>query len=105
MIGCFGALVQTSLKRLFAYTSINQSGFIVLGLLTNDVVGLQASLIYLITYMLTMFVFLTGVTIDGGNINDFLELRSSSLIAKGLIIGSLFSMAGIPPFFGFISKY
>lgn len=105
VIGCLGALIQTSVKRLFAYTSINQAGFIVLGLLVNDVVGLQASLVYLITYMLTMFVFFVGMTLANQDIDGILELKQLPIVSKALVAMSLFSMAGIPPFFGFISKY
>jgi NADH-quinone oxidoreductase subunit N len=105
IIGCLGALIQTSVKRLLAYTSINQAGFIVLGLLVNDAVGLQASLVYLITYMLTMFIFFVGMTLAGQDIDGILELKNLPIISKTLVAMSLFSMAGIPPFFGFISKY
>lgn len=105
IIGCFGALIQTSVKRFFAYTSINQAGFIVLGLLVNDVIGLQASLVYLMTYMLTMFVFFCGLTLTSQDMDGILDLKHLPTISKVLVAMSLFSMAGIPPFFGFVSKY
>ncbi len=89
VIGCLGALIQTSVKRLFAYTSINQAGFIVLGLLV----------------MLTMFIFFVGMTFANQDIDGILELKQLPIVSKALVAMSLFSMAGIPPFFGFISKY
>jgi NADH-quinone oxidoreductase subunit N len=105
IIGCFGALIQTSVKRFFAYTSINQAGFIVLGLLVNDVIGLQASLVYLMTYMLTMFIFFSGITLANWDMDGILELKHLPIVSKVLVAMSLFSMAGIPPFFSFVSKY
>ena len=57
IIGCFGALVQTSLKRFVAYTSINQAGFVIAGGVIGTQHGIQASIVYLLTYMLTLFVF------------------------------------------------
>lgn len=105
ILGCFGALVQTTVKRMFAYTSINQGGFLVLGLITNSVGGLQASLIYVGTYMLTLFVFFVGISYDNCNVESFGELKNLSFLSRVLVALSLFSMAGIPPFFGFVTKY
>jgi NADH-quinone oxidoreductase subunit N len=105
IIGCFGALIQTSVKRFFAYTSINQAGFIVLGLATDNVMGLQASLVYLVVYMFTLFIFFVGITENSRVIDNILELKDLSFRGKILVAISLFSMAGIPPLMGFISKY
>jgi len=103
VIGCFGALIQTSLKRFFAYTSINQSGFIVMGLLTNSVFGLEASILYILVYMFSMVLFFYSVNnISSDNIADVNNIQGIPRI--GLIL-ALFSMAGIPPLFGFGGKY
>lgn len=103
IIGCFGAMVQTSLKRFLAYTSINQSGFIIMGLLTNSVLGLESTLLYLIVYMVSMLLFFYSV---GGVTSDSLaEVNNITGISRLGLITALFSMAGIPPLFGFGSKY
>lgn len=104
IIGCFGALLQISIKRFLAYTSINQTGFILLGLITNNEIGLQASIVYLITYILTLVIFFSCL-INETKIISINDLKKLSSFKKYIIASSLFSMAGIPPFFGFISKY
>jgi len=105
IIGCFGALLQNSLKRFFAYTSINQAGFIILGLCCNSLLGLQSSLFYLMTYMISMLVFFIVVIESELDLDNIKELISENATRRLLIILSLFSMAGIPPLMGFIGKY
>jgi len=103
VIGCFGALIQTSLKRFFAYTSINQSGFIIMGLLTNTISGLEASILYVIVYMLSNLIFFYAVNnIPSDDIAEVNNLVGLNRLSFGV---ALFSMAGIPPLFGFGSKY
>lgn len=104
IIGCLGAVLQTSLKRFFAYTSINQSGFIVMGLLTNSVFGLESALLYLLVYMISMLLFFYAIS--GKNISDDIaEVNKLTGLSRLSLIAALFSMAGIPPLFGFGSKY
>jgi len=102
-VGCFGALAQTSLKRFFAYTSINQSGFIIMGVLTNSLIGLESSVLYIIVYMLSMILFFYAVNdIASDDIAEVNNLEGRKRLSLAL---ALFSMAGIPPLFGFGSKY
>lgn len=103
IIGCFGALAQTSLKRFFAYTSINQSGFIIMGVLTNSLIGLESSILYIIVYMLSMILFFYAVNDIASD--DIAELNSLGGRERLSLTLALFSMAGIPPLFGFGSKY
>jgi len=57
-IGCFGAIHQQSLKRFMAYASINQVGFLLSGLCSMpSAQGLNATMNYLLVYMLTNLVF------------------------------------------------
>jgi NADH-quinone oxidoreductase subunit N len=104
IIGCFGAIVQNSLKRFFAYTSINQSGFIVMGLLTNSIFGLESSLLYIIVYMASMLLFFY-VVCSYKISDDIAEINKLQGFHRLGLIAALFSMAGIPPLFGFGSKY
>jgi NADH-quinone oxidoreductase subunit N len=102
-VGCFGALIQTSLKRFFAYTSINQSGFIIMGLLTNSIFGLEASILYIIVYMLSNILFFYAV--DNIASDDLTEVNNLTGIKRMSLGVALFSMAGVPPLLGFGSKY
>lgn len=56
--GCFGAFYEKKLRRFLAYTSINQMGFILLGLAVGTLDGYRASLLYLFLYVGTTLGFL-----------------------------------------------
>ncbi len=105
VVGCFGALLQNSLKRFFAYTSINQAGFVVLGLCCNTFLGLQASLFYLVTYMVSMLLFFIVVLECTFTSDNLRELLTENTLRRLLLVLSLFSLAGLPPLMGFASKY
>jgi NADH-quinone oxidoreductase subunit N len=58
MIGCFGSIAQVRLKRLFIYTSISQTGFVLLGLASGSIQGLSSALFHLYLYLISMLFFL-----------------------------------------------
>lgn len=115
-IGAFGALMQTKIKRLFAYTSIAQIGFALLGISTGSVSGVISSIFFLLTYLFTTIIlFITLLNTESFfynrpliYISDFKGLSKSSynspwdLLKLTLVI---LSMAGIPPLAGFWGKY
>ncbi|MBC34055.1 MAG: NADH-quinone oxidoreductase subunit N [Rickettsiales bacterium] len=110
LVGSLGALKQTDLKRLLAYSTINHVGFILMGLVPGSEDGITAICIYLIFYVtmnLGMFVFLLNMRRDNINVTSIKDLsglyRSQPLMSACLVI-FLFSMAGIPPLAGFIGK-
>ena len=112
VFGALAAIWQTNIKRLLAYSSINNVGFILLGLAAASVEGVSAMLVYLAIYVpMTIggFVAVLMLRDEGGNqleaISDLAGLsRTRPLLALGL--GSvMFSMAGIPFFFGFWGKF
>lgn len=111
-IGTFGALKQVRIKRFIAYASISQVGFILMGLSTGTLSGLVASFIYLLVYVLMSILFFvlilnTEHVVTKKNIIYLSELYCFSMyspkFAKYFAV-VLFSMAGIPPMGGFISK-
>ena len=109
MIGTLGAINQTKIKRLIAYSSITHIGFISLGLSMNNCIGYEISFTYLIIYMLgtsSMIVLLSNIR--GINSNYIVELsgfqHNNKIVAISFSI-ILLSMAGIPPLSGFISKW
>jgi NADH-quinone oxidoreductase subunit N len=112
LIGALGAIGQTNIKRLLAYSSINNVGFMLVGLTAASVEGVAAMLVYLAIYVpMTIGGFVAVLMLrdaQGRQIEAISDLaglsRTRPLLALGL--GSvMFSMAGIPFFFGFWGKF
>ncbi len=111
-IGTVGALLQTSVKRLLAYSAISHVGYILLGFVSSTIEGLYGVVLYLIVYVIIMLV-IFGIFMNtrSSELNESLLNLSSinGLYAANklhgiiLIIG-LFSVSGIPPLIGFFSK-
>lgn len=53
IVGALGAFAETRFKRFIAYSSINQIGFLLMGLTTTNVAGYQSSILFLIIYIIT----------------------------------------------------
>jgi NADH-quinone oxidoreductase subunit N len=118
-IGNLGAIAQTSIKRMLAYSTIGHVGFVLLGLASGVVGGeryladnaYSAALFYAVTYVLTtvaswgILLLMSRAGFEADQIDDFkgLNKRSSWWAAMMAII--MFSMAGIPFFVGFFSKF
>jgi NADH-quinone oxidoreductase subunit N len=69
VIGCFGALIQRRIKRFLAYTSINQVGFLLLGLGMCDTYGLSSAFLFLFIYLIMNIIFFCLVL----NVKHFTE--------------------------------
>ena len=112
ILGSLGALVQTKLKRLLAYSTISNMGFIFLGLSLDTFEGYHSALIYLLLYILlnlSLFGIILSLRKNTGQlviyITDLTSIfRTNPLLAVLLTI-NLFSLAGIPPLAGFFSKF
>ncbi|MCK9173577.1 MAG: NADH-quinone oxidoreductase subunit N [Desulfuromonas thiophila] len=109
-LGNLTALVQTDLKRLLAYSSIAHAGYVMLGILSVDELGMAAAVFYVIGYLLMnlgCFYVIYNIAPEGQNVtfDDLKGLsRRSPLLALTLLV-SAFGMAGIPPTIGFIGKF
>ena len=110
LIGSFAALFQTDLKRLFAYSTINHVGFMLIGLVPGTEDGIIGISIYLILYLLMnlgVFLVILNLRIDGINVTSIKDLSgyfsNNPFIAICMAI-FVFSMAGIPPLSGFLGK-
>lgn len=111
ILGALGAIGQTNLKRLLAYSSINNVGFILIGLAAATVSGVSAMLVYLAIYVamsLGSFVAVLMLrTADGEQLEGVADIaglsRTRPLLALCLA-AMMFSLAGIPPLFGFWGK-
>ncbi|MDC3170128.1 NADH-quinone oxidoreductase subunit NuoN [Paracoccaceae bacterium] len=110
IIGAFGAIAQSNIKRLIGYSSIGHVGFALMGLAAVSPEGLSGFIIYLFLYsimMLGIFAFMLNMEKDGVLVTDIYSLarysedNPATSFAFSLI---LFSLAGIPPLAGFICK-
>jgi NADH-quinone oxidoreductase subunit N len=111
VVGAFGALVQTNIKRLLAYSSIGHMGFAMVGLAAGTVEGIQGVLVYTVLYVtmsLGVFAFVLLMKRRGDDVEKISDLagmgKDRPLFALGLT-ALMFSMAGIPPLAGFFGKF
>ena len=109
LVGCIGALNQSKLKRILAYSAISHIGFLLAGISTGTIEGLIATLIYNIIYIVmsfNAFTLIVSIFPGSSNYNSMISgLSRHSLILALTIAIVLLSLAGIPPLAGFISKY
>jgi NADH-quinone oxidoreductase subunit N len=113
IVGNVGALLQTNIKRMMAYSSIGQAGYLLVGfasiLIHNTSAGNQAMLTFLLVYVVTNIGGFTGIialadATGRDNVRDFDGFgRRSPWIAFGMALCML-ALAGIPPMAGFLSK-
>jgi NADH-quinone oxidoreductase subunit N len=118
LVGNLAAIAQTNLKRMLAYSTISQMGFVLLGLLSGVVDGnilyaanaYSSSMFYVITYVLTtlasfgVIMLLSREGFESEEISDFAGLNERSPLYAGVMAICLFSLAGIPPMVGFYAK-
>ena len=103
------ALWQKNIKRLLAYSSIAHAGYLLLGIIVMDELGTQATLFYLVSYLLMNFgAFLVAVIIanktGSENIDDYRGLGRRMPLAGAAMTVFLISLVGLPPTVGFIGK-
>ena len=106
------ALVQTDVKRLLAYSSIAQAGYILVGLLSGTANGFSTAFFYAFAYVLMnsgAFLVLTLVAKSAGHdnpqVSHFDGLAERSPLLALILLISLLSLAGIPPLLGFTGKW
>jgi NADH-quinone oxidoreductase subunit N len=110
VVGNLFALRQDKLKRLLAFSSIAQSGFILAGITGSSRTG-EASVIYFIlVYIFSNLgafgvVSLISAKTGKENINDYKGLYATNPLLSWVMAISLFSLAGIPPTAGFFGKF
>lgn len=110
LLGSFGALLQSNLKRLMAYSSIANMGFVLMGLSAGGVDGGASALIYLSMYVpatIGVFAIILAMRRDGvalETIDDLSGVAQRRPWMAALVTMLMFSIAGIPPFAGFMGK-
>ena len=111
-MGALGAIGQSNIKRLMAYSSINNVGFILVGLATATQAGASGMLIYVTIYVAMSIAGFTAILMlkdeNGNYVEDIPKLAGLSRTRPGLALALatvMFSLAGIPPLFGFWGKF
>ncbi|OJU22509.1 MULTISPECIES: NADH-quinone oxidoreductase subunit NuoN [unclassified Sphingomonas] len=112
LLGAVAAIGQQNIKRLLAYSSINNVGFALIGLAAGTPEGVAAVLTYMAIYIaMTLGSFLVVLQMrdtDGQPIETIASLSGLSRTRPALAFGLavfMFSLAGIPPLFGFYAKF
>ncbi|MDB5936720.1 MAG: NADH-quinone oxidoreductase subunit NuoN [Massilia sp.] len=118
-IGNLTAIAQTNIKRMLAYSTIAQMGFVLLGLLagvvgadsSNAVTAYSAGMYYSITYVLTtlgsfgLIMMLARAGFEAEELADFKGLGKRSPWFAVVMTVLMFSLAGVPPMMGFMAKW
>ena len=104
------ALRQDNLKRLMAFSSISQAGYIMLGVISGSAQGMTALVYYVLIYLfanLGVFAVITIVALRAHKftLDEYNGLYTTNPRLAFIMTLCLFSLAGIPPFAGFFSKF
>jgi NADH-quinone oxidoreductase subunit N len=109
-VGNVAAVAQTNLKRMLAYSTISNVGFILLGILAGTPFGYRAALFYTITYVVmalgsfAMIVLLSRKGFEADRIDDFRGLAQQNPWFAWMMLLLMVGTAGVPPFAGFFAK-
>jgi len=110
VLGNVVALVQTNLKRLLAYSTIANVGFIVLGFVAGTPDGYAAALYYTLVYVLValgsfgVILLSSAKGFEADRLDDYKGLYRRDPLLAGVMMVLMFSTAGVPPFVGFWAK-
>ncbi|MGZ5200468.1 MAG: NADH-quinone oxidoreductase subunit NuoN [Telluria sp.] len=123
VVGNLTAIAQTNIKRMLAYSTIAQMGFVMLGMLAGVVVtggeqnasnmapAYSSAMYYSITYVLTtvgtfgLIMMLSRAGFEADELNDFKGLAKRSPWFAVVMTVMMFSLAGVPPMMGFMAKW
>ena len=110
-VGAFAGLAQSNLKRLWAYSSIANIGYALVGLAAGGEAGVQSMLMFLVLYMVDVtgfFACLTALERDGKPMETIDDMAGLFKERPGLALAmTAFSLSalGLPPFSGFFAKF
>lgn len=106
LIGSIGALNQTRINKILAYSGILNMGFILVGILTNSYIGLEVAILYLIFYVISFSLFLLIIdSFQNKSISDLAGFSTHNTVLSVTLGLLILSIAGIPPFSGFLVKW
>jgi NADH-quinone oxidoreductase subunit N len=110
-IGNVTALLQENMKRMLAYSSIAHAGYILLGVLAANQVGVEGVTFYFFAYAFMnmgafgLVIYLRRENIVGDMVDDFTGLAQTHPLMAVIMVIFLLSLAGIPPTAGFVGKF
>jgi len=109
LIGNFLALSQKNIKRLLAYSSIAQAGYILIGVASDSILGNSAAIYYLIAYLFTNLaafavVGVVGKALGSDELDAYAGLSRRNPGMALVLMSTMLSLAGIPFFGGFVGK-
>src|SRR5579863_8843927 len=110
VVGNVVAIVQTNLKRMLAYSTIANVGFIVLGFVAGTPDGYTAALYYTLIYVLValgsfgVILIASRKGFEADRLEDYKGLPQPDPLLAAVMPGPMFSTAGVPPFVGFWAK-
>ncbi len=118
LVGNLAAIAQTNIKRMLAFSTISQMGFVLLGMMSGVINGntistadaYGSSMFYVLTYVLTtlaafgIILLLSRKGFESEEITDFAGLNQRSPLYAAVMSVCMFSLAGIPPMVGFYAK-
>jgi NADH-quinone oxidoreductase subunit N len=122
LVGNLAAIAQTNVKRMLAFSTIAQMGFVLLGLVAgvsfgadgpstaNTANAYSATMFYIITYVLTtlatfgVLLLLSTSAVEVNKLSDLAGLNQRNPVMAGVLAAAMFSLAGVPPLVGFYAK-
>jgi len=110
VVGNVVAIVQTNLKRMLAYSTIANVGFIVLGFVAGTPEGYAAALYYTLAYVLValgsfgVILLASRKGFEADRLDDYRGLQRRDPLLAAVMLVLMFSTAGVPPFVGFWAK-
>ncbi len=110
LAGNFAALVQTNIKRMLAWSSVGQMGYVALALVAAPSGGLRAALYYMVVYAAAGLASFGALSVlsdkhELDNLDHYRGLGYGSPLAGVVLAVAMFSLAGIPPAAGFVGKF
>jgi NADH-quinone oxidoreductase subunit N len=109
-IGHIVAIAQTNIKRMLAYSTIANMGYVIMGFLAADVTGYSAAMFYMTSYVLTslasfgIILLLSRKGFESDRLEDLKGLNARSPWWAFVMLLVMFSLAGLPPTVGFYAK-
>lgn len=109
-IGNLFAMRQRNMKRFLAFSSVSQAGYIMLGVIALNTTGIASLMYYVLVYIfsnLAAFGVISAIENASGKVDmdDYKGLYKTNPRLAFTMMLAMFSLAGIPPFAGFFSKF
>ncbi len=109
-VGNLFAIRQRNMKRFLAFSSVSQAGYIMLGVIAMNAMGMAAMMYYILVYIfsnLAAFGVIGAIENATGKVSmdDYRGLYKTNPRLSVAMMLAMFSLAGIPPFAGFFSKF